>query len=227
LTVDRRARVHEYLARTRAADPIAHAIADLLRTVDATPAAPPSALQRLHARLHAGFASLVRHRSCQIALELFLAGQVVVGVVNALTVAWPALAGGERSGAVSFADLGRIGCSAISALFVIAGMLTLRRSRLQAYQHFRTAVLISILLTEFFVFLQAQFAALPGFALNLAILLVLGELIDQERALAAGVTGRALPSPAGSPRVAGPRPEPAHWDGADSAIPVEPPERLR
>jgi hypothetical protein len=197
LTVDHRARVRAYLAHTRVADPIAHAIAELLHTVDAAPAPPPSRCQRVQAWLQPRYAQVVRHHSFRIALELFFAGHVVLGVTNALTFAWSALVGGDgardmRAGD-SFVDLGRLGCSAVAALFVIVGIVRLRNARLQAYQHFRTAVLISILLTEFFVFLQVQFSALPGFALNLAILLVLGQLIEQERELATNGPTRASP----------------------------------
>src|SRR5207253_764509 len=74
---------------------------------------------------------------------------------------------------------------------VLAGILILPRSRLGAYEHFRTSVQISILLTEFFAFLQVQFAALPGFAINLLILLALSELIEQERELAVSRQARA------------------------------------
>jgi hypothetical protein len=194
LTVDRRARVQEYLARTRGFDPIAHAIADLLRTLDAAPAPPPSRLQRLHDWLMPRYAELSRRRAFRVAVELIVCGHILFGTGQAIMGAQSVLAwaGTLRagSGGPPFADLGTLICSGLAALFAIAGIAMLPRSRMRAYHCFRTAVLISILLTQFFVFLQDQFAALPGFALNLGILIVLGELMNQEHELAtAGAVG--------------------------------------
>ncbi len=185
LTEDRRARVYEYLARTRGTDPIARAIGDLLRTVDAAPAPPPSPVQRLHAWLRPRYEDLIQRDGFRRTLELFFAGSIVFSVVQGMALAGAALdwADGPTRGIVvaSFADLGHLVCSTCSAIFVILGIVSLRHSRTRAYQYFRTSVLITILLTEFFVFLQAQFAALPGFAINLLVLIVLDELIEQER----------------------------------------------
>ncbi len=190
LTVDRRARVYEYLARTRGTDPVARAIGELLRTVDAAPAPPPSPLQRLRAWFQPRYEDLVRRRAFRTALELFFGGLVIFNVVQGITLAGSALDWVEFPGrgiaVASFADLGHMISSTCSAIFVIVGIITLRRSPIRAYEYFRTSVLITILLTEFFVFLQAQFAALPGFVINLLILSVLGELIEQERELATG-----------------------------------------
>ena len=50
----------------------------------------------------------------------------------------------------------------VSAAFIIIGLIMMRRSRLQAYKWFLRAVLISLLITQLFVFYHDQFAALSG-----------------------------------------------------------------
>ena len=62
---------------------------------------------------------------------------------------------------------------------------------MRAYQLFKIAVVISILLTEFFVFLDVQFQAIAGFALNVLILLALSTLIEHEQELHAAALARA------------------------------------
>lgn len=70
---------------------------------------------------------------------------------------------------------------AIEALLVTAGIVRLRQSRLAAYRQFRRALLVSLFLTQFFVFLDVQFGALYRFILNLLILMVLNLLIEREQ----------------------------------------------
>jgi hypothetical protein len=187
LTVDRRTRVQEYLSHTRLVDPIAQALASFLLTVDAAPAPAPSPVQRLHGWIRPQYVRLVRHRSFRAALDLFFGVHIVLGLGQAIALV--ALAASVRSNpgdilqATSIAQLGTPICSTLAGAMTVAGMVVLPRSRMQAYRRFRSSVLISILLTEFFVFLEAQFAAIPGFLLNLGTLLVLEELIEQEREL--------------------------------------------
>jgi hypothetical protein len=187
LTVDRRTRVQDYLSHTRSLDPIAQGIVSFLLTVDAAPAPPPSPVQRLHSWIRPRYVRLVRHRSFRAALDMFFGVHIVLGLGQAVGLV--ALAASVRNSpgdifqASSVAQLGTLICSTLAGAMTVAGIVVLPRSRMQAYQRFRSSVLISILLTEFFVFLEAQFAAIPGFVLNLCILIVLGELIEQEREL--------------------------------------------
>jgi hypothetical protein len=75
---------------------------------------------------------------------------------------------------------GELISSVISGSFVILG-ITRIRSRLFAYRMFRYSVLISILLTQFFVFYQNQLSALTGLTINLISFFALNYLIDQEK----------------------------------------------
>jgi hypothetical protein len=66
---------------------------------------------------------------------------------------------------------------------VLLGILRLRRSRLDAYRTFKTAILIIIFVTQFFAFYHQQLIAVFGLALNIVILATLRTMIHQEERL--------------------------------------------
>ncbi len=66
--------------------------------------------------------------------------------------------------------IGQVVASLAAAGFAVAGAFKLTTSRPEAYVLFRRALLINILLTEFFIFSRIQFGAIPGFLVNLGLL---------------------------------------------------------
>ncbi|HVV25950.1 MAG TPA: hypothetical protein VHC21_02880 [Candidatus Saccharimonadales bacterium] len=76
--------------------------------------------------------------------------------------------------------IGQLASSVVASIFAIIGAFQLRRSRLQAYEYFRRALLVNIFLTEFFTFTRIQFGALPGLAVNLALFIILRAALQQE-----------------------------------------------
>jgi hypothetical protein len=77
--------------------------------------------------------------------------------------------------------IGQLGASAVASVFAIIGAFQMTGSRLEAYEWFRRALLTNLFLTEFFIFSRVQFAALPGFAINLLLLIALRAALFQER----------------------------------------------
>jgi hypothetical protein len=77
--------------------------------------------------------------------------------------------------------IGQLIASSVAAGFAIVGAFRIFDSRLEAFELFRRAVLINLLLTEFFIFSRIQFGAIPGFLLNLALLVTLRYAINEER----------------------------------------------
>jgi hypothetical protein len=69
---------------------------------------------------------------------------------------------------------------AATAVLTVIGAVIMRRSRFKAYQWFRRATLISILITEVLMFYQYQFIALGSLAFDLLLLLALRYMIAQE-----------------------------------------------
>jgi hypothetical protein len=66
--------------------------------------------------------------------------------------------------------IGQLASTVIASAFALAGAIRLPSSRRRAYELFRRAILINLLLTEFFLFARLQFGAIPGLILNLILL---------------------------------------------------------
>ena len=72
---------------------------------------------------------------------------------------------------------------------IVIGVLFLRRSPLQAYLWFKRAILVSILLTQVFLFYTQQLVALGALAVNLLLLGALNALIHTYQQEARHVSG--------------------------------------
>lgn len=77
--------------------------------------------------------------------------------------------------------VGQVISSTVALAFVLYGLSKMHRSRLLAFEQFRRSALINLYMTQFFVFSRLQFEALPGFTGNLAILLLIGFILREER----------------------------------------------
>ena len=71
--------------------------------------------------------------------------------------------------------------SLVAASFATVGAIKLTRNRMAGFEWFRRATLVTIFLTEFFIFTRIQFGAMPGFLINLVLLATLNFAIAQER----------------------------------------------
>ncbi|MCL5091172.1 MAG: hypothetical protein M1514_04135 [Patescibacteria group bacterium] len=71
--------------------------------------------------------------------------------------------------------------STLSGFFSLLGVLHLRRSRLFAYQEFKTSVLISIFLVQVFSFYENQLGAFSGLVFDIILLTALNYLLAQEK----------------------------------------------
>jgi len=72
------------------------------------------------------------------------------------------------------------GASAVSSLAIIVGVLRLRFSRPQAYHCFRFATIVSILVTQVFMFYYSELAALGGLIGHVLVFYALRFLIARE-----------------------------------------------
>ncbi len=82
---------------------------------------------------------------------------------------------------LSFIDLAGLASATLAASLVIAAIFKMQKSRLEAYNLFKNAVLVQIFMVQVFLFYRAQFLALLGLAANICVLLVLYYMIDQEK----------------------------------------------
>lgn len=76
---------------------------------------------------------------------------------------------------------GQVISTTIAAIFVITGAITLKFSRDQAYFFFKQSLLVTIFLTQFFLFYKEQFSALTGLLTNVILLIGVEYIMTEER----------------------------------------------
>lgn len=110
-------------------------------------------------------------------LAIFVLEAVASLVLAGVLLALPgpgALAGQvERS----FAVIGHLATSALEFVLVLVGVALLPRARLRGYRTLRLSLLVSVFLSQGFLFFEQQFGALGGLAVNLLMLVVLDTMI--------------------------------------------------
>lgn len=179
-------RVEYLLAKSDQSSPVTKNLTKLLQQVKIVPPAQQSITSRIAARIHGLYEKLSSERGTNIVLRWFFAIEAIVFVVGILLVianiadnAFDPVTGGPTYGIVlAFMELGS---AAISAILVLVGVIRLRTSRITGYEWLRRAILVNIFLTEFFMFIRIQFGALPSFAFNLMLFILLRYAIRQER----------------------------------------------
>jgi hypothetical protein len=86
---------------------------------------------------------------------------------------------------LSFVEAGALAASLVSGAFVVGGVVRLPTSRLAAFRWFDRALLVSILVGQFFAFAQSQFGALTGLVVTLPLLGAVRFVIHAEQETAA------------------------------------------
>jgi hypothetical protein len=183
-TVEKR-RIAELLARSDPKSPITQELKQLLARLDTVAPAKPNRLQRWLSMLDKQYERFWKRRSSQRAVGAFFVAQAAVFLLATVATI---LTNFDHLRQVfqahdSYANnllIGQLATSAIAGVFAVLGAIRLLSSRLQAFELFRRAVLINLLLTEFFIFSRIQFRAMPGFLVNLLLLLALRYAINEE-----------------------------------------------
>lgn len=183
-----------YLQRSEAGNPLVRALKNSLLRVDLQPAPAPWAGLRARQALR-DFYYYLAHRSWfRGGVILFFIAQMLVKTSLVLSLiffrdvrwgTWDARVVGrvvERAGNLSFIDWAEICSTALAGAFVLWGIWRMRRSWLAAFRAFERSVLVSILLTQVFVFYHEEFYALAGLIFNLLVLVTLRFIIGRERA---------------------------------------------
>ena len=169
--------VHWLLRAYDAHDERLHVLAE---TVEQLPVMPPSkagVLDRMvgsirnlsvrfaHSPYFAGIIS-----SCFIVYALLFTGVMVFGMMHVGQLVASKLT-------QDIVQVGLLASSVVSSIMIVIGVLTLSKSRLQAYSWFKQAILVSIFLTQVFLFYIQQLLALGTLLLNLLVLIALNILI--------------------------------------------------
>ena len=178
-------RIAELLSRADPKSPITQELKHLLARLDTVPLDPPGRLQRWLTAADKQYARFWHGRtSSRLVGALFIAQATAFLVITLGAV----LGNFDDFRSIfhthdSYAHkliIGQLISSTAAGAFAIAGAIRIFTSRLEAFELFRRAVLINLLLTEFFIFSRIQFGAITGFLVNLALLLALRYAITEE-----------------------------------------------
>jgi hypothetical protein len=175
---------NEVLWLLRAYDARDARLHQLSETVEQLPVVPPSkaglpdrmvhSIRNLSVRLaHSPyFARIVS--SCFIVYALLFIGVMVFGMMHVGQLVASSLT-------QDIVLVGLIGSTVVSSIMIVIGVLLLPRSPLQAYAWFKRAILVSIFLTQVFLFYIQQLLALGTLLLNLLVLTELNILIGTQQ----------------------------------------------
>jgi hypothetical protein len=185
------------------AEPLVAPLRSLFQGLRPRPAGAPGFMARTLAgarQAWARFAAWPRFATCVSWLLGIWAAVSVVGVVELVTGSVVDLGGGhpgyvsDRLGDLAFVNLASLASSALSAALVASGVVHLRRGdRAAAYRDFEHALLVAILVTQVLSFVESQFAAVFGLAVDLLLLVALRAV----RANDPATHGAAVPGPRG------------------------------
>ena len=195
LDSERRAQALEYFERAEEGDPLAAELKTVLHTRAAVRTAKQRRLSRLRRKLLNGYRRLTQLPGFTAAVIAFFVVQLMGKLLLAFVLVFVrglgqvSLADVRYIGALAtrvtklnFAGTAEIGSSLLSGILIGLGIAAIHRSRLAAYRLFERATLVSIFLTQVFMFYREQLSGLVGLAFNLAILIALRFMIHREEA---------------------------------------------
>jgi len=190
LQPEERDRALQFLSRADARDPIVTGLRAVLERAELRPTPTLGFAARSRRTLVARYRELAQHPAFAKTLIAFFIAQLIVKLVHVvymITSAEPfadvlarlALMNRGAEG-YSVVEWLQLGSSLVSAVFVLLGVALIRQSRLRGLRMFQRAILVSIFLTQVFMFYHAQWMGLIVLAFNLLVLLALEFMIDRE-----------------------------------------------
>ncbi len=194
LDEDERLRALSYLQHSDLNDPLVITLRAAIVRAKSSVAPRPRLLVRIKRFVEDLYYKAVGLKWFTTAVVVFFIGQLLVKLlyvfllVFVLGLGWEGISDlrivgqiAARTRNLSFVDWAEISSSFLSGVFVVWGILRIKRSRFYAYRMFERSILVSIFLTQVFSFYNEQFSALAGLLLNIAMLVALRFMIDCER----------------------------------------------
>lgn len=163
----------EYLEKSDKNNPAVGALKDLLVKIEKTPVPRPGIATRFRTMLRGWYYRVARSGFVLNAIIIFLAIQSARTFFQSvyLFIVKPTL---------PFYEWGQLYSSVLAGFFVAIGIMALRSSRIEAYRFLRIAMLITILLTDFFALMRFSWYELLGLAANLSMLVVINYAMAME-----------------------------------------------
>lgn len=199
-------RAKTYLAKSDPENPLTKALETALARAELVPRSEPRRFSRIRTGLQDLYQRVAHQRGFFLLLIFFFCAQLLIKASSLFFFLFlrdadiPRFLNGrfggfvQRAESLAFTEKAEIVIGAVEALFVLAGIIRLRTSRLQAYRLFRASILLYLFMTQIFVFAREEWSGLVGFVFNLLILVALAFLIDREKMQA----GSGRPGPPSS-----------------------------
>lgn len=208
LSVNEKHRALELLAGADPADPLTGPVRELLEGLDSVPAPAPALPERAATAVKDRYERIVETRWFTRLLSAFFVAWATLSLlllVGLALLAVDSIGGGDSveidglgDEDLSFVNVAGMVSSVVAGLLVIWGVVRLRRyGRLEAYRMFERALLVQIFVGQVFSFVESQFSAVFGLAVDILLLITVRYMIKAERQIQ-----RDAPIPTRSPRPA-------------------------
>jgi hypothetical protein len=184
-----RERAVALLAQADATDPLVVPLRNLLTGLRGLPTRPPRFYERWAERARAAYLRAARWPGLSplvttiFALWALSGLLLVLGAVFSVAIELGTARRGYESDALEDLNVLNVAtavCYIASTVCVVLGLGKLRRDRIGAYRWFERALLVSILLTHVFIFVESQFAAVFGLGRDILLLLAVRSMIHAE-----------------------------------------------
>ena len=176
--------IERLLARADQSSIITKELRELLARVETVPTPVPNAFRRYMKAVDRAHEQFWRHKVSRNLVAIFFVAETVgffLAVVFTLIARFHDVGLVPQDNYANRLLIAELISTAVASGYAIAGAIKLRTSRLEAFELFRRATLVNLLLTEFFIFTRVQFGAMPSFLLNLFLLLGLRYAIHEEQ----------------------------------------------
>jgi len=170
-----------YLEKSGSGNPLAGKLDEIVTGTSTSAPGQQGPFLRLRTRLFDGYRNLTVKRWFMPAIKAFFIIQFIGSLGMVLTLLLDPGAIVSQFDRFSFSDWAILASTVVSAFFIALGVLSLRRSRLEAFRMFERSVLVQILVGQLFLFYKDEFSAIPGFIFYLVLLLGIRFIIEREK----------------------------------------------
>jgi hypothetical protein len=172
--VEEERRAAEYLKKCDPDNPIVQALKKLLANMQVVPSPPPGPFTRIRRVFRDIYFKVARSGRILNVVIIYLTLQTLwIFIQTALLIM------GKPE--LPFSETGQLYTSVLAGAFVLIGLFAIRFSKYEAYRYFHIALLITILLTQFFALMRLQWYEIPLLGANIFMLLVINYAMIRER----------------------------------------------
>lgn len=172
--VEEERRAEEYLRHCDQSHPIVQALTKLVRSLRVVQSPKPGILSRFRRQARKIYYKLANSGTVITSILFYLTAQTVWTFVSSVFYF-------THRSQLHFSDIGQLYSSMLAGAFVIIGLFALKFSRYESYRYFRIAMLITILLTEFFSLMRPSWQEILLLGANVFVLLVINYSMVREK----------------------------------------------